>query len=88
MQRAGSTWQSAPTPRPLARTNVVLETLAQAYWMNRDRAGAVKSIEQAPALIDSGGSSPNRVHNEYEKELASYRNDALGKGCPARPPKP
>jgi tetratricopeptide (TPR) repeat protein len=63
---------------------VVLETLAQAYWINRDRADAVKSIEQALALIGApSGSSPNRVHNEYAKELAGYRSDAPGKGCPA-----
>ena len=68
---------------------VVLETLAQAFWINRDRAGAVKSIEQALALIDTpSGSSPNRVHSEYAKELAGYRKDALGKGCPAPRPKP
>jgi eukaryotic-like serine/threonine-protein kinase len=69
---------------------VVLETLGQAYWINRDRDNAVKSIEQALSLIEAptaaGGSG--RVRKNYEETLKGYRDDQLSSGCPAVPSKP
>ena len=52
---------------------VVLETLAQAYWMNRDRDNAIRSIQQAMSLIESA----SRVRRVFEKTLAGYRSDKL-----------
>jgi tetratricopeptide (TPR) repeat protein len=68
---------------------VVLETLAQAYWMNRDRDNAAHSIEQALSLIETpaAGKEPNRSRRVYEKELADYRTGKLPAGCPAAPAK-
>jgi serine/threonine protein kinase len=64
---------------------VVLETLGQAYWINRDRDDAVKSIEQALALVEAPapGKEPSRVRRVYEKTLKDYRTDRLASGCPA-----
>jgi eukaryotic-like serine/threonine-protein kinase len=67
---------------------VVLETLAQAYWINGDRADAVQSIEQALTLIEApaagtAGSGPDsgRVRRNYEKELKDYQAEKLSSGC-------
>jgi hypothetical protein len=64
---------------------VVLETLAQAYWINDDRQGAVKSIQQALDLIEPTPpeKAPSRVRKVYEKELADYRAGKLTAGCGA-----
>jgi eukaryotic-like serine/threonine-protein kinase len=64
---------------------VVLETLGQAYWINRDRDDAVRSIEQALALFEPAapGQEPSRVRRLYEKTLAEYRTQSLPAGCPA-----
>jgi tetratricopeptide (TPR) repeat protein len=64
---------------------VVLETLAQAYWINRDRTDAVRSIQEALALIEAptAGTKPSRVRQVYEGELADYRSESLSKGCPS-----
>jgi eukaryotic-like serine/threonine-protein kinase len=63
---------------------VVLETLGQAYWINRDRGNAVKSIEQALSLIaaPTTASGSGRVRENYEKTLSDYRTNALSSGCP------
>jgi len=64
---------------------VVLETLGQAYWINRDRDGAAQSIEQALSLIEAPtpGNPPTRVRRVYEETLKSYKTDKLTTGCPA-----
>ena len=64
---------------------VVLETLGQAYWINRDRDGAAQSIEQALSLIEAPtpGNPPPRVRRVYEETLKSYKTDKLTTGCPA-----
>lgn len=64
---------------------VVLETLGQAYWINRDRQNAVASIEQALSLIEAptAGSQPSRVRRVYETTLKDYKTDKLSSGCPA-----
>jgi len=64
---------------------VVLETLGQAYWINRDRDDAAHSIEQALSLIEEPkpGAEPSRVRRVYEETLKSYKNDKLSSGCPA-----
>jgi eukaryotic-like serine/threonine-protein kinase len=69
---------------------VVLETLGQAYWINRDRDNAVKSIEQALSLIEAPTETngSGRVRKVYEETLKGYRTDRLSSGCPAVPPKP
>lgn len=66
---------------------VVLETLGQAWWINRDRPHAVQAIEQALTLIEptSPGRQPTRVRRNYEQELLSYRNGRLSSGCLAAP---
>lgn len=56
----------------------MLETLAQAQWMNRDRDGAVHSIQQAMSLIEP---SPTRVRRVFEKALAGYRTKPLPAPC-------
>ena len=63
---------------------VVLETLGQAYWINRDRDNAVKAIGQALMLIEApaAGKEPSRVRRVYEKTLRDYRSDGLAAGCP------
>ena len=65
---------------------VVLETLGQAYWINRDRQNAAAAIEHALSLIEptAPGKEPTRVRKDYEKELADYRSENLPSGCPAR----
>ncbi len=62
---------------------VVLETLAQAYWISGDREGAVRSIQQGLDLIEPTppGKSPSRVRKVYEKELEDYRTGKLTAGC-------
>jgi len=64
---------------------VVLETLGQAYWINRDRQNAVASIEQALSLIEAptAGSQPSRVRRVYETTLKDYKTDKLSSGCAA-----
>ena len=64
---------------------VVLETLGQAYWINRDRDNAEKSIEQALSLIaaPSAGNDSGRVRRVYEATLKGYRSDKLSSGCQA-----
>lgn len=64
---------------------VVLETLGQAYWINRDRDDAVKAIEQALSLIEgvTAGKGPSRVRRVYEKTLQEYRTEELSGGCAA-----
>jgi non-specific serine/threonine protein kinase/serine/threonine-protein kinase len=64
---------------------VVLETLGQAYWINRDRDDAAHSIEQALSLIEAPtpGNPPSRVRRVYEATLNGYRTDKLSSGCPA-----
>jgi tetratricopeptide (TPR) repeat protein len=64
---------------------VVLETLGQAYWINRDRQNAVSSIEQALSLIEvpKTGSQPSRVRRVFEATLKGYQSDKLSSGCPA-----
>jgi serine/threonine protein kinase len=64
---------------------VVLETLGQAYWINRDRDDAAHSIEKALSLIETPtpGSQPSRVRKVYEATLKGYENDKLSTGCPA-----
>ena len=63
---------------------VVLETLAQAYWINRDRDRAVQAIEQALTLIEPTppGRRPTRVRGNYEQTLQNYRAGKLPSGCP------
>jgi tetratricopeptide (TPR) repeat protein len=62
---------------------VVLETLAQAYWINRDRDRAVQAIEQALTLIEPTppGQRPTRVRGNYEQTLQNYRAGKLPSGC-------
>jgi non-specific serine/threonine protein kinase/serine/threonine-protein kinase len=64
---------------------VVLETLGEAYWINRDRDDAAHSIEQALSLIETptSGSQPSRVRRVYEATLKGYKADKLSNGCPA-----
>jgi non-specific serine/threonine protein kinase/serine/threonine-protein kinase len=64
---------------------VVLETLGQAYWINRDRDGAAQSIEQALSLIEAPtpGNPTTRVRRLYEATLTGYKTDRLSIGCPA-----
>jgi non-specific serine/threonine protein kinase/serine/threonine-protein kinase len=66
---------------------VVLETLGQAYWINRNRDDAAHSIEQALALIEAPtpGNPPSRVRRLYEATLKGYKTDKLSNGCPAVP---
>ena len=64
---------------------VFLETLAEAYWMNRDRENAVRSIEPALKLVGE----TLRVRGVFEKTLGStgresYRS-ALPHAAPAEP---
>jgi non-specific serine/threonine protein kinase/serine/threonine-protein kinase len=63
---------------------VILQTLGQAYWINRDRNDAVRSIEQALALVEPTppGKPPSRVRQVYGGFLKSYRTDPLSSGCP------
>jgi eukaryotic-like serine/threonine-protein kinase len=63
---------------------VVLETLGQAYWINRDRDDAAHSIEQALSLIEAPtpGNLPSRVRRVYETTLKGYKTDKLSSGCP------
>ncbi len=69
---------------------VLLETLAQAYWINGDRENAVHSIEQALSLIEAptAGQEPSRVRRNYEATLRGYRADQLPDGCPPASSKP
>jgi len=69
---------------------VVLETLGQAFWINRDRDNAVKSIEQALSLIvaPAAANDSGRVRKVYEETLKGYRTGKLSSGCPAVPSKP
>jgi tetratricopeptide (TPR) repeat protein len=69
---------------------VVLETLGQAYWINRDREDAAKSIEQALSLLaaPAAGNDAGRVRKVYEAALKGYQNDKLSGGCPASSYKP
>jgi tetratricopeptide (TPR) repeat protein len=69
---------------------VVLETLGQAYWINRDRDNAVKSIEQALSLIaaPTAANGSGRVRKVYQETLNGYRSDKLSSGCPAMSHKP
>lgn len=62
---------------------VVLETLAQAYWINRDRENAIRSIQQALSLIEVPklGGKPSRVRLVFEKTLAGYRSSKLPDSC-------
>jgi serine/threonine protein kinase len=64
---------------------VVLETLGQAYWINRDRPNAMSSIEAALSLIETpkAGESPSRVRRAYETTLKGYETEKLSRGCPA-----
>jgi hypothetical protein len=59
---------------------VLLETLGQAYWLNGDRADAVRSMEGAVGLV---GTAPagSRVRRLFDKRLAGYRVDRLPAGC-------
>jgi tetratricopeptide (TPR) repeat protein len=52
----------------------VQQILAEAYWLNRDRAEAVRAMEQALALIDP---APTKERRELEKTLAQYRTAPL-----------
>ncbi len=69
---------------------VLLETLAQAYWINGDRENAVHSIEQALSLIEAptAGKESSRVRRNYEATLRGYRADQLANGCPPASSKP
>jgi serine/threonine protein kinase len=62
---------------------VLLETLGQAYWMNRDREDAMSSIRQAMALIETPepGAPPSRVRRVFEKTMAGYSSDELPAPC-------
>ncbi len=64
---------------------VVLETLGQAYWINRDRDDAARSIEQALSLIEApkAGEASSRVRRVYETTLKEYTTEKLSSGCPA-----
>jgi tetratricopeptide (TPR) repeat protein len=52
---------------------VILETLAEAYWLNRDREDAVRSIQEALKLV---GETP-RVRGVFEKTLVEYQTGKL-----------
>jgi hypothetical protein len=69
---------------------VVLETLAQAYWINRDRADATQSIQQALDLMRSPAvaAGPSRSQHKYEQTLEEYRTQPLSSGCPSAHVKP
>ena len=69
---------------------VILETLGQAYWINRDRENAVKSIQQALSLIaaPAAGVDSGRVRKVYEATLSGNQSDKLSSGCPNVAPKP
>jgi tetratricopeptide (TPR) repeat protein len=62
---------------------VVLETLGQAYWINRDRDAAVRSIERALSLIETpkSGEMPSRVRRVFQITLAGYRSNDLPDTC-------
>jgi tetratricopeptide (TPR) repeat protein len=64
---------------------VVLETLGQAYWINRDRDGAMQSIERALSLIETPkpGETPSRVRRVFQITLAGYRSNDLPETCSA-----
>jgi non-specific serine/threonine protein kinase/serine/threonine-protein kinase len=62
---------------------VVLETLGQAYWINRDRDGAVQSIDRALSLIETPkpGEMPSRVRRVFQVTLAGYSSNDLPETC-------
>jgi non-specific serine/threonine protein kinase/serine/threonine-protein kinase len=74
----------------VGKDSVILETLGQAYWINRDRDEAVHSIEQALALLapTPPGGKPTHARQTYEKTLVEYHSMPLSRGCPVAASKP
>ena len=65
---------------------VVLETLAQAYWVNGDRSNALATMERALERADPTPSpgTTSRVRVIFEKTIAEYRTRPTPVVC--RPP--